>query len=83
MQLNCHPAGWDVPQLCKLIKRRLDAKFGATWHVVAGEGYSFDVDHESEYLMFLIYGSLGIVAWKCGDLLLGEVKYRAEKASKI
>ena len=78
----CEQTGWNIPELCKLIKRRLDVKLGATWHVVAGECYSFDVDYDSEYLIFLIYGSLGIVAWKCGDLLIKEMKYRSEKAAK-
>ena len=48
----CEKSGWEIPQLCKLIKRRLDAKLGATWHVVAGEGYSFDVDEASAALAY-------------------------------
>ena len=79
----CEQTGWDTPELCKAIKRRLDVKLGPTWHVVAGDCFSFDVDYDSEYLIFLIYGSLGIVAWKCGDLFIKEMKYRSEKAAKM
>ena len=45
-------------------------------------GHTSAAAGNSEFLMFLVYGSLGIVAWKCGDLLINEMKYRSEKAAK-
>ncbi len=33
----------DVQAACKLIKENMDRQFGPFWHVVLGEGYSFEV----------------------------------------
>ncbi|XP_023335664.1 dynein light chain 4, axonemal-like [Eurytemora carolleeae] len=30
----------------KMIKENLDIKYGPTWHVVVGEGFSFDLTYE-------------------------------------
>lgn len=50
----------------KMIKETMDKKFGASWHVVVGEGYGFEVTHEVKHLMYLFFGgNLGICVWKC------------------
>ena len=33
----------DVANAAKLIKECMDRQFGPSWHVIIGEGYSFDV----------------------------------------
>uniref|UniRef100_A0AAA9S7U1 Dynein light chain n=1 Tax=Bos taurus TaxID=9913 RepID=A0AAA9S7U1_BOVIN len=31
----------------KMIKETMDKKFGSSWHVVIGEGFGFEITHES------------------------------------
>ena len=64
---------WDNNNISKCIKSNLDAKLGASWHVIVGAAYSFEIGYESEYVIYLFYGSLGILAWKCGTMLISEI----------
>uniref|UniRef100_A0A8C2MRL4 Dynein light chain n=1 Tax=Cricetulus griseus TaxID=10029 RepID=A0A8C2MRL4_CRIGR len=32
----------------KMIKETMDKKFGSSWHVVIGEGFGFEITHESQ-----------------------------------
>ena len=47
-----------------------DKSFGAAWQVVVGERFSFSIDHENPYLLYMYNGSYCIIAWKCGSVLL-------------
>lgn len=50
----------------KAIKEALDQKFGKLWHVVVGEGFGFEVTHEMENVLYLLFGgNRGIILWKC------------------
>ncbi|XP_064614635.1 dynein axonemal light chain 4-like [Liolophura sinensis] len=50
----------------KMIKETMDKKFGASWHVVVGEGYGFEVTHELKNMLYMFFGgNLAIVVWKC------------------
>eukprot|EP00096_Caligus_rogercresseyi_P013071 TRINITY_DN572_c0_g1_i1.p1 TRINITY_DN572_c0_g1~~TRINITY_DN572_c0_g1_i1.p1 ORF type:complete len:137 (-),score=47.85 TRINITY_DN572_c0_g1_i1:251-661(-) len=50
----------------KQIKESLDRKFGASWHVVVGEGFGFEVSYELKNLMYMFFaGNLAICCWKC------------------
>lgn len=53
------------------IKRGLDKSFGASWHVVVGEEFALDIDYDDNLLLSMLYGNVGIVAWKVG-LIHGE-----------
>ena len=35
-----------APQAAQMIKEGLDKRLGATWHVVVGEGFGFDISYE-------------------------------------
>ncbi|KAI8842805.1 Dynein light chain 4, axonemal [Chytriomyces hyalinus] len=49
----------------KVIKELMDKRCGSSWHVVVGEGFGFDVTHESKTKMFMYFGgSVGILLWK-------------------
>ena len=63
---------WDNSSISKCIKCSLDNRLGASWHVIVGATYSFDIGFESEYIIYMFYGSLGILAWKCGTMLINE-----------
>lgn len=54
-------------ELCaKAIKEVLDKKFGASWHVVVGEGFGFELSYEVKKLMYMFFaGTLAVCVWKC------------------
>ncbi|KAI0215983.1 Dynein light chain 4, axonemal [Lamellibrachia satsuma] len=50
----------------KMIKDTMDKKFGASWHVVVGEGFGFEMTHEIKNMMYMFFGgTTGILLWKC------------------
>lgn len=68
--LNCaEKFPWENRLIAQLIKRTLDDKLEPTWQVVVGESYSFEVTFQSGEFINVFYGSLGILAWKCGTVL--------------
>ena len=75
--LDSYP--WSNTAISRHIKKGLDDRLGPTWHVIVGESFSFEVTSQNENVIFLFYGSLGIVAWKCGSVLLNEMKHKAIK----
>ena len=50
--------------LAEKIKTGMDEAFGASWHVIVGEDFTFNVDFEDKCLYYLFYGAYGIVTWK-------------------
>ncbi len=48
----------------KYIKESMDKKCGTAWHVVVGEGYGFEVTHESKNVLYLFFGNVGVLIWK-------------------
>lgn len=57
-----------VPQMkaaAQLIKAGLDKKFGAAWHCVIGEGFGFDITYQAKNMIYIVYGTIGILAYKC------------------
>ena len=67
---------WDNKKISQLIKKNLDNRLGAAWHVIVGETFAFEVEFESDYLIYVFYGSVGILAWKCGTVLNNEIRNR-------
>eukprot|EP00050_Salpingoeca_kvevrii_P006225 m.288120 g.288120 ORF g.288120 m.288120 type:complete len:100 (-) comp11904_c0_seq2:1526-1825(-) len=49
----------------KMVKEVLDKKLGPAWHVVIGEGFSFDIENQAKNLLFMFCaGQLGVLIWK-------------------
>jgi dynein light chain 4 len=49
-----------------MIKENMDKKYGPTWHVCIGEGFGYEVTHESRQLIYMQYAEkLGVVVFKC------------------
>eukprot|EP00158_Paraphelidium_tribonemae_P000361 Partr_v1_DN21813_c0_g1_i1_m70213 putative Dynein light chain len=47
------------------IKETLDKKLGSNWHVIVGEGFSFEISHETQNILYMFFGgSVGILVWK-------------------
>lgn len=85
---------WDTQEIPDYLKRELDTRFGCSWHVVVGEDFGFDVDVEVRklkltvveiiptqegQLLYIFFGSLAVLLWKCGTQLLKEVKYKKQE----
>ena len=50
----------------KMIKETMDKKFGASWHVVVGEGFGFELTHEVKNLLYMFFGgNMAVILWKC------------------
>ena len=49
----------------QLIKITLDKKFGAAWHCVIGEGFGFDVTYQAKNMVYVYYGTTGVLVFKC------------------
>ena len=49
----------------QLIKTTMDKKFGASWHCVIGEGFGFDITYQSKNMVYVYYGQIGVLCYKC------------------
>jgi dynein light chain 4 len=49
----------------QLIKSTMDKKFGSSWHVAIGEGFGFDITYQEKNMIYVYYGALGILCYKC------------------
>ncbi|KAL3313760.1 Dynein light chain 4, axonemal [Cichlidogyrus casuarinus] len=50
----------------RVVKETLDKKFGSAWHVVVGEGFGFEITHETKNILYMYFGgNLAVVIWKC------------------
>lgn len=55
-----------VQAACKQIKEIMDKKFGATWHVILGEGFGFEVTHQKGNMIYVYYmGNRAVLLYKC------------------
>lgn len=65
MSVDKHQATKNYEAAAQLIKTSLDKKFGAAWHCVIGEGFGFDITYQAKNLVYVYYGTLGILIFKC------------------
>lgn len=62
----CEKHATNNENAAQMIKEALDKKFGASWHVVVGEGFGFEISYELENIMYMFFaGNIAICAWKC------------------
>lgn len=64
MGLDKHTATKNYEAASQLIKASLDKKFGASWQCVIGEGFGFDITYQEKNMIYLYYGSVGILCYK-------------------
>lgn len=65
MAVDKHQATKNFEASAQMIKIAMDKKFGAAWHCAIGEGFGFDVTYQASNMIYLYYGSIGILAFKC------------------
>lgn len=58
-----HPS-W-LQAAAQLIKNSMDKKFGAYWHCAIGEGFGFDITYQQRNMIYVFYGSIGVLTYKC------------------
>eukprot|EP00088_Acartia_fossae_P061102 TRINITY_DN73353_c0_g1_i1.p1 TRINITY_DN73353_c0_g1~~TRINITY_DN73353_c0_g1_i1.p1 ORF type:complete len:122 (-),score=15.53 TRINITY_DN73353_c0_g1_i1:80-424(-) len=68
---------WRSTEISQFIKIELDKKFGCSWHVVTGEEFGTDITFEVGAMLYIYYGSLAILIWRCGTQLQREAVYNA------
>jgi len=62
----CEKFAANNENAAKMIKESMDKKFGSSWHAVVGEGYGFEVTHETKNLLYMFFGgNMAICVWKC------------------
>lgn len=49
----------------QLIKTTMDKKFGASWHCAIGEGFGFEITYQSKNMVYVYYGQVGVLCFKC------------------
>ncbi len=65
MSVDKHAALKNYEAAAQLIKTTMDKKFGAAWHCVIGEGFGFDCTYQAKNMVYVYYGTIGILAYKC------------------
>mmetsp|Transcript_18525 Transcript_18525/g.19296 ORF Transcript_18525/g.19296 Transcript_18525/m.19296 type:complete len:105 (+) Transcript_18525:186-500(+) len=65
MAVDKHAATKNYEAAAQLIKTTMDKKFGAAWHCVIGEGFGFDITYQAKNMVYVYYGCIGILAYKC------------------
>jgi len=62
----CEKYASNNEMAAKMIKDTMDKKFGAAWHVVVGEGFGFEITHETKNILYMFFGgNVAIIVWKC------------------
>jgi len=56
----------NIDVACKQIKEQLDNQFGQSWHVIIGEGFSFEITRMAKATLLMYYGGkYAILLYKC------------------
>lgn len=65
MAVDKHQATKNYEASAQMIKMSMDKKFGAAWHCAIGEGFGFDITFQAKNMIYVYYGTIGILAFKC------------------
>lgn len=65
MSVDKHQATKNYEAAAQLIKSTMDKKFGAAWHCAIGEGFGFDITYQSKNMIYVYYGQIGVLVYKC------------------
>eukprot|EP01041_Mallomonas_annulata_P001009 gene1009-1980_t len=65
MSVDKHATTKNYEAAAQLIKSTMDKKFGAAWHCCIGEGFGFEITYQAKYMIYVYYGQIGVLAYKC------------------
>jgi dynein light chain 4 len=52
--------------VCKEIKENMDKQHGPYWHVIIGEGFSFEITRMTKAFLYMYHvGKFAILVYKC------------------
>eukprot|EP01023_Acetabularia_acetabulum_P011103 TRINITY_DN15079_c0_g1_i3.p4 TRINITY_DN15079_c0_g1~~TRINITY_DN15079_c0_g1_i3.p4 ORF type:complete len:106 (-),score=19.85 TRINITY_DN15079_c0_g1_i3:146-463(-) len=55
----------ELEKCVQMIKEMMDKKFGSPWHVVVGQGFSYEITYEVKNILYLyVGGNTGVLLWK-------------------
>eukprot|EP01025_Chloroclados_australasicus_P046917 TRINITY_DN5197_c0_g1_i1.p3 TRINITY_DN5197_c0_g1~~TRINITY_DN5197_c0_g1_i1.p3 ORF type:complete len:106 (-),score=18.40 TRINITY_DN5197_c0_g1_i1:300-617(-) len=55
----------DMEKCVQMIKEMMDKKFGSPWHVVVGQGFSYEITYEVKNILYMyVGGNTGVLLWK-------------------
>lgn len=58
--------GSNYEAAARIVKEQMDRKFGPTWNCIIGEGYAFEITHQTKYMLHLYYlGNIATLLFKC------------------
>ena len=49
----------------QMLKNTMDKKFGTAWQCFIGEGFGFDITCQKKFLLYVFYGKIGVLCYKC------------------
>ena len=64
MAIDKHVTSKNYEAAATMVKNAFDKKFGSNWHCAVGEGFGFEVAYQHKHLIYVFYGSLGILCYK-------------------
>lgn len=50
--------------IAQWMKRELDSKYGAVWHVIVGHSFGSYVGHEDTSFVYYFIGDVGFLVWR-------------------
>jgi dynein light chain 4 len=59
------PRAGNYEAMSKMIKEAMDKKYGPQWHCAIGEGFGFDITYQQPNMIYVYYGKIGILLYKC------------------
>ena len=65
MAVDKHVSTGNYEAMCKIVKETMDRKYGPQWHCAIGEGFGFDVTYQQPNMIYVYYGKIGILLFKC------------------
>ncbi|KAM3575979.1 hypothetical protein VYU27_002164 [Nannochloropsis oceanica] len=64
MAVDKHATSKNYEAAATMMKNTFDKKFGSHWHVAIGEGFGFEVTHQQRHIIYVFFGTLGVLCYK-------------------
>ncbi|KAJ8600779.1 hypothetical protein CTAYLR_006092 [Chrysophaeum taylorii] len=65
MAVDKYVTNGNYEAMSKMIKETMDKKYGPQWHCAIGEGFGFDITYQQPNMIYVYYGKVGILLYKC------------------
>eukprot|EP00633_Aureoumbra_lagunensis_P004529 CAMPEP_0197305302 /NCGR_PEP_ID=MMETSP0891-20130614/1304_1 /TAXON_ID=44058 ORGANISM="Aureoumbra lagunensis, Strain CCMP1510" /NCGR_SAMPLE_ID=MMETSP0891 /ASSEMBLY_ACC=CAM_ASM_000534 /LENGTH=109 /DNA_ID=CAMNT_0042786187 /DNA_START=81 /DNA_END=410 /DNA_ORIENTATION=- len=65
MAVDKYTTNGNYEAMSKMIKEAMDKKYGPQWHCAIGEGFGFDITYQQPNMIYVYYGKIGVLLYKC------------------